>query len=52
MDQLGRVEYDSGHVLKKDNCDLLRKTLDFEVAGRRGRGQPIMTWKSILIRLD
>ena len=34
-----------GHVLRKDNGDVLRRALDFEVAGRRGRGRPNMTWK-------
>ena len=33
------------HVLRRDNGDVLRKMLDFEVAGRRGCGQPNMTWK-------
>ena len=41
-----------GHVLRRDNSDALRRALDFEVAGKRGRGQPNMTWKSILIRLN
>ena len=34
-----------GHVLRMDNDDVLRRALDFEVAGRRGRGRPNMTWK-------
>ena len=34
-----------GHVLKRDNGDVFRRALDFEVAGRRGRGRPNMTWK-------
>ena len=34
-----------GHVLRRDNGDALRRALDFEVAGRRGRGRPNMTWK-------
>ena len=34
-----------GHVLKRDNGDFLRGVLDFEVAGRRGRREPNMTWK-------
>ena len=34
-----------GHVLKMDNGDVLRRALDFEVSGRRGRGLPNMTWK-------
>ena len=33
-----------GHVLRRDNDDLLRKALGFEVAGRTGRGRPNMTW--------
>ena len=33
------------HVLRRDNGDALRRELDFEVAGRRGRGRPNMTWK-------
>ena len=27
-----------GHVLRRDNGDILRKPLDFEVVGKRGRG--------------
>ena len=34
-----------GHVLKKENSDVLRRALDFEVAKRGGRGRPNMTWK-------
>ena len=34
-----------GHVSKRDNDDVLRRALDFEVTGRKGRGQPNMTWK-------
>ena len=34
-----------GHVLRKNNGHVLRRALDFEVAGRRGRGRPNMTWK-------
>ena len=34
-----------GHVLRWDNGDVLRRGLDFEVAGRRGRKRPNMTWK-------
>ena len=40
-----------GHVLRRDNGDILRRALDFEVAERRGRGRPNM-WRSILIRLN
>ena len=32
-----------GHVLRRDNCDVLRRALDFEVVGRRGHGRPNMT---------
>ena len=35
-----------GHVVRKDNGDILRRALDFKVAERRGRGRPNMTWKS------
>ena len=28
-----------GHVLRRDNDDVLRRTLDFEVAGRREHGR-------------
>ena len=34
-----------GHVLRRDNGDVLRRALDFEVAGKRGRGQLNMIWK-------
>ena len=33
----GQVEYDGyGHVLRRGNGDVLRRPLDFEVAGKRG----------------
>ena len=31
--------------MRRDNGDALRRWLDFEVAGRRGRGRPNMKWK-------
>ena len=34
-----------GHVLRRNNGDVLRRALEFEVAGRRGRGGPNMMWK-------
>ena len=34
-----------GHVLRRDNDDVVRRALDFEVAGRRRGGRPNMTWK-------
>ena len=40
-----------GHVLRRDNV-VLRRALHFEVARKRGRGRPNMTWKSISIILD
>ena len=33
------------HVLRRDNGDVLRRALDFEVAGRRGHERQNMTWK-------
>ena len=32
-----------GHVLRRNNADVLRSVLDFEVAGKRGRERPNMT---------
>ena len=29
-----------GHVLRRDNGDVLRRALNFEVTGRKGHGQP------------
>ena len=34
-----------GHVLKRDNGDVLRRPLDFKVAGKRGCGRTNMSWK-------
>ena len=34
-----------GHVSRRDNGDILRRALDFEVAGRRRHGRSNMTWK-------
>ena len=31
--------------MRRDNGDVLRRVLDFEVAEKRGRGRPNMTWK-------
>ena len=31
--------------MRRDKGDVLKRALDFEVAGRRGRGKPSMTWK-------
>ena len=33
------------HVLRRNKGDVLRRSLDFEVAGRRGCGRPNITWK-------
>ena len=33
------------HVLRRNNDEVLRGVLDFEVTGKRGRGRPNMTWK-------
>ena len=33
------------HVLRRDSNEVLRRELDFEVVGKRGRGRPNMTWK-------
>ena len=40
------------HVLRRDNCGVLRRMLDFEVAEKRVGGRPNMTWKNLLTRLD
>ena len=34
-----------GQVFKRENSDVLRRALDFEVVGRRERGQSKMTWR-------
>jgi len=34
-----------GHVLRRDESDVLREALQFEVDERRGRGRPRNTWK-------
>ena len=34
-----------GQVLRKDNGDVLRRALDFEVSGRRGHWRPNITWE-------
>ena len=34
-----------GHVLRRDNGHVLRKALEFEVKGKKKRGQPRKTWK-------
>ena len=34
-----------GHVLRREDCYVLRRGLDFEVEGRRKKGSPKRTWK-------
>ena len=34
-----------GHVLRRDNGDMLRRVFDLEMVGRKGRERPSMTWK-------
>ena len=34
------------HVLRRDDGHVLRKALEFEVKGKRKRGQPKKTWKT------
>ena len=34
-----------GHVLRRNNGEVLRRVLDFEVVGRRGLGRLNMRWK-------
>ena len=34
-----------GHVLTKDDGNVIVKALKFEVSGSRGRGRPKQTWK-------
>ena len=47
LDGLARVSQVRwyGHVLRKDKDDVLRRPLDFEVAGKREGGQSNMMWK-------
>ena len=35
----------NGHVFKRDDGHVLRKVLEFEVKGKRKRGQPKKMWK-------
>ena len=49
MDELvsaGEVRW-YGHVLRRDNGDVSRRALDFEVAGRREYERPNTIWRSI-----
>ena len=34
-----------GHVLRRDDGNVLRKALEFEVRGKRKQGRPKKTWK-------
>ena len=34
-----------GHVLRRENGDVLRKALDFELVRKRGHGQLNISWK-------
>ena len=34
-----------GHVLRREDSHVLRRSLDFEVEGQRKKGRPKRTWK-------
>ena len=36
------------HVLRRDKGDVLRRALEIEKAGRKGRGRPNKTWKRLV----
>ena len=49
-DSLDRMAKESsmrwyGHVLRKEDENVIGKALKFEVSGSRGRGKPKRTWK-------
>ena len=35
-----------GHILRRDEDNVLRKALDLIVEGQRGKGRPRMKWRS------
>ena len=37
-----------GHDLRKDDDDRVKKTMSFEVEGKRGRERPMMTWSQVV----
>ena len=40
-----------GHVVRKENDDCVKQAWRFEIAGRRGRGRPRLTWKGMMENL-
>ena len=47
MDQLAMISTVCwyGHVLRREDGHVLRRSLDFEVEGQRKKGSPKRTWK-------
>ena len=43
----GRLRW-LGHVLRKDENDWVKKCIDMDVHGRRGRGRPKKTWRQVV----
>jgi len=37
-----------GHVLRKEDNDLVKKCMEYEVEGARPRGRPKKTWREIV----
>ena len=37
-------------MLRKDDCDWLKKCMEYEVAGSRPRGRPKRTWLEVVLR--
>ena len=45
IDQLANGVRWYGHVLRRDDDNVLRVAMDLEVSGKRKRGRPKKTWK-------
>ena len=37
-----------GHVLRKEDTDLVKKCMKYEVEGSRPRGRPKRTWREVV----
>ena len=37
-----------GHMLRKEDNDLVKKCMEYEVEGARSRGRPKKTWREIV----
>jgi len=45
---VGNTNNENWHVLPKEDTDLVKKCMEYEVEGSRPRGRPKRTWREVV----